>query len=960
MKHGFEQLREIHLDELGAQMHEMVHQKTGLKLLWLEREEVNKTFGIAFPTFPNDDTGVFHIIEHSVLCGSKNYPVKDPFVELLKSSMNTFLNAMTFSDKTFYPISSKNDKDFINLMRVYLDAVFYPSIYSNPECFMQEGWHYEKSEDGSLIYKGVVFNEMKGVYADPDAKLETELSRALYPDNAYGYVSGGDPKSIPQLTYEQFVSTHKKHYSPANAFVILDGKLDIDKVLEIIDAEYLCDIPAGEAVKLPDLQKPVDAGNIEVEYEISPEEEAENRYITAWGRVIGKFDETEKIIALRTLSDVLCGSIQDPLSACVVNEGLAESVSFELSDVVLQPQLTIKAQNVKKEDLDEVENRIFKTLSDLSENGIDKEQLEAALTHLEFQMRENDFGSYPQGLIFGMDILDSWLYGGEPEKNLEVGKYFSEIRNKMDSGYFENLIREAVLDNPHRCKVTMIPSKTVGEEIRREETKKLSEISTSLSKEDWDKIENNCRSLSEWQDTPDSEEAVATLPKLTLDDINITPEKLPTKNCEINGINTLVHTLNSNSIAYVNLYFDVDGCTQEELSALSFASALLGEIATEHHGAQELMNLKRLLCGNIGCTVSTVEKDNSKKCRTFLHMGFSALSKNVEKATSLACEMINSTDFSNTEDIYSILCQSRMELLQNILVSGSQVAMGRTAAQLSPAGVCNECTYGFEYYRWLKSTQENWNPDEFVTEVKDLLSDIISKDRLTLSVTADESTDCEKIAKIISQSIPNNRKESKDKKSLIREWGTAREGIAIPAEVSFAVMTGDMRNTESGLNGHTSVAAKIVSLDYLWTVIRMQGGAYGTGMVVRPNSTVSCYSYRDPSADRSLSCFKECSAHLRALCDNNTDITGFIIGTVADASPVMTPRAKGSLADRLYFRGVGDEDRERKMKEIVSTTLKDLSDTADLLDEIYNSPAVCVVGNKEHLDKCGLDTVLTV
>ena len=309
MAHGFKQLRKEHLGELKADMYEMVHEKTGLKLLWLDRDEENKTFGIAFPTFPEDDTGVFHIIEHSVLCGSKNYPVKDPFVELLKSSMNTFLNAMTFSDKTFYPISSKNGKDFINLMRVYLDAVFYPAIYQNPECFRQEGWHYEKGENGELLYKGVVFNEMKGVFADPDAKLETVMSKALFPDNAYGYVSGGDPKSIPELTYESFIAAHKKHYSPSNAFIILDGKMDIDAVLKIINDEYLENIPVGEKVELPELQKAVDAGEIVTEYEISPDENADNRYILAWGRVVGDFSDTEKIVAVRALSDVLCGSV---------------------------------------------------------------------------------------------------------------------------------------------------------------------------------------------------------------------------------------------------------------------------------------------------------------------------------------------------------------------------------------------------------------------------------------------------------------------------------------------------------------------------------------------------------------------------------------------------------------------------------------------------------------------------
>lgn len=957
MAHGFRQLRKVRLGELKADMYEMVHEKTGLKLLWLDRDEENKTFGIAFPTFPEDDTGVFHIIEHSVLCGSKNYPVKDPFVELLKSSMNTFLNAMTFSDKTFYPISSKNDKDFINLMRVYLDAVFYPAIYQNPECFRQEGWHYEKGENGELLYKGVVFNEMKGVFADPDAKLETVMSKALFPDNAYGYVSGGDPKVIHELTYENFIAAHKKHYSPSNAFVILDGKMDIDEVLKIINDEYLEDIPAGEKVELPLLQSAVDAGEIVAEYEISPDENAENRYILAWGRVVGTFDDTEKIVAVRALSDVLCGSVKSPLNACVLSDSLAEAVSVDLPEIVLQPQLIIKVQNLKKEDADEIEKRIFDTLSSLAENGIDRSQLEAALTHLEFQMRENDFGSYPQGLVFGMDILDSWLYGGEPERNLEVGELFKNLRAKMDEGYFEKIIKEEFIDNPHRCKVMLVPSKTVGDRIRAEETERLKKTSERFDDGDWERVEKDCERLALWQDTPDSEEAVATLPRLTLDDIKAQPENIPTEEITVGGVKALVHKLNSNGIVYVNLYFDANGCTENEISALSFASSLMGEIATEKHSSEELLNLKRTLCGSIGSTVSCYEKDGSTDCSAYFHMSFSAMEKNVEKAIELAGEILTSTDFSNAEDSFSLLCQNRMEMLQSILMSGSQIAMGRTAAQLSKGGAIAECNYGFEYYNWLKNMQENWSAEEFCKKINALLGKIICREKLTVSVTG-EPDNTQEIIKAVSQTVPEKATGTLD--GNIEPWGIRKEGIAIPADVSFAVMTGDLRKLGKKADGNVSVAAKIVSLNYLWTVIRMQGGAYGTGMVVRPTGTVSCYSYRDPSVSASLESFKKTPDYLREIAESDGDITGFIIGTVADSLPVLTPRAKGALGDRLWFRGVSEEDRRTRMNQIVSATPDDLKTVAQSLEECYMEPAVCVVGNREQLEKCGLDTILSV
>lgn len=957
MAHGFKQLRKEHLGELKADMYEMVHEKTGLKLLWLDRDEENKTFGIAFPTFPEDDTGVFHIIEHSVLCGSKNYPVKDPFVELLKSSMNTFLNAMTFSDKTFYPISSKNDKDFINLMRVYLDAVFYPAIYQNPECFRQEGWHYEKGENGELLYKGVVFNEMKGVFADPDAKLETVMSKALFPDNAYGYVSGGDPKSIPELTYENFIAAHKKHYSPSNAFVILDGKMDIDAVLKIINDEYLEDIPAGEKVELPELQKAVDAGEIVAEYEISPDENADNRYILAWGRVVGDFSDTEKIVAVRALSDVLCGSVKSPLNACVLGDSLAEAVSVDLPEIVLQPQLIIKVQNLKKEDADEIEKRIFDTLASLAENGIDRNQLEAALTYLEFQMREKDYGSYPQGLVFGMDILDSWLYGGKPEKNLEVGELFKNLRAKIDEGYFEKIIKEEFIENPHRCKVMLVPSKTVGDKIRAEETERLKKTSERFDDEDWERVEAECEKLALWQDTPDTEEAVATLPRLTLQDIKAQPEAIPTEEITVGNIPTLVHKINSNGIVYVSLYFDANGCTENEISALSFATSLLGELATEKHSSEELLTLKRTLCGSVSSTVSCYEKDGSTDCSAYFHVNFSAMEKNIKKAIQLIGEVLTTTDFSNGEDSFSLLCQNRMEMLQSILVSGSQVAMGRTAAQLSKHGVISECNYGFEYYNWLKNMQENWSAEEFCKKINALFNKIICREKLTVSVTGTPES-VEEIVNEIASTLPEKSIGTLDGK--IEPWGLRKEGIAIPADVSFAVMTGDLRKLGKTATGSVSVAGKIVSLNYLWTVIRMQGGAYGTGMVVRPSGTVSCYSYRDPSVSASLESFKKTPDYLRSVADADSDITGFIIGTVADSLPVLTPRAKGALGDRLYFRGVSEKDRKKRMEQIVSTSHSDLKAVAESLEECYKNPAVCVVGNREQLEKCNLDTILSV
>ena len=457
--HGFVVEREVSLPELDAVMYQMKHEKTGLELVWISREEENKVFGIGFETLPWNDTGVFHILEHSVLCGSKNYPVKEPFVELLKNSMNTFLNAMTFPDKTFYPVASRNDKDFVNLMRVYLDAVFYPAVYTKPEIFYQEGWHYEFDSEGKPGYKGVVFNEMKGAFADADELMDMTINRALFPDTPYRYVSGGDPTKIPDLTYEEFIESHKRFYSPSNAYVYLDGAMDIDAILGIINDEYLSSFEQTKRMDPPTLQSAVDAGEQQIEYEIGADENEDGKIRLSWGRVIGTYAEREKLTAMQILSDVLTGNNQAPLTKAVLEDGLAETMRLYTIDGVANPWVKIEARNVKKENCKQVEKRIFDTLNALANGGLDHEKLEASMANLEFQMRERDYGSYPQGLILGMQVFDSWLYGGAPEANLQIGDLFVHLREKMKQGYFEHLVREELLENPHRCKVALIPSK---------------------------------------------------------------------------------------------------------------------------------------------------------------------------------------------------------------------------------------------------------------------------------------------------------------------------------------------------------------------------------------------------------------------------------------------------------------------------------------------------------------------
>lgn len=958
--HGFIVEREVPLPELDAVMYQMKHEKTGLELVWISREEENKVFGIGFETLPWNDTGVFHILEHSVLCGSKNYPVKEPFVELLKNSMNTFLNAMTFPDKTFYPVASRNDKDFVNLMRVYLDAVFYPAVYTKPEIFYQEGWHYEFDSEGKPGYKGVVFNEMKGAFADADELMDMTINRALFPDTPYRYVSGGDPTKIPDLTYEEFIESHKQFYSPSNAYVYLDGAMDIDAILGIINDEYLSSFEQTKRMDPPTLQSAVDAGEQQIEYEIGADENEDGKIRLSWGRVIGTYAEREKLTAMQILSDVLTGNNQAPLTKAVLEDGLAETMRLYTIDGVANPWVKIEARNVKKENCKQVEKRIFGTLNALANGGLDHEKLEASMANLEFQMRERDYGSYPQGLILGMQVFDSWLYGGAPEANLQIGDLFVHLREKMKQGYFEHLIREELLENPHRCKVVLIPSKTAGEARRAKEAKRIEDESAMWSDKVREEIIAKQERLETWQNSEDTPEQLAALPHLELSDLSRTPQEQPIEELVIDGQKVLVHRVNSSGIAYITLYFDENHYTEAELPALGLLCRLFGNLETTQSSVEELNNRVRLLCGSMTFFISTFNiKDDSSCCTVKLCASFSTLESNVDQAVSLAAEILTQTRFdtANSEKaVLDLLRQIKMGCFEQTVMGGHAAALGRVSAQMSVSSVVSECTGGVTFYQWLKAQEENWNWNSLREKLTVLYEKAVSKEQLTISLTGNTDAYAANVVQMLQELLPSKPDLLKTQTIAIKPWGIKKEGIIIPADIAFAV-----RGTITGnYNGAWQTAAKIVSLSYLWNVIRVQGGAYGTGMLTRANGGFYCYSYRDPSARESLRKYLDCSSFLKEFAAQNPDLTGFIIGTVSDQSPLQTPRMKGQAADNLYWRQISWEERCTRWQQILETTPEKLAQVAEQISTAMKEGGICVVGGAEQMEGCGLDEIITL
>ena len=988
--HGFHIDRIRRLEELNGDFYEMTHGLTGARLVWLSRSEENKTFGIAFQTQPQNDTGVFHILEHSVLCGSDRYPAREPFVELMKSSLNTFLNAMTFPDKTFYPFSSRNDQDFLNLMRVYMDAVLHPMIYKKPEIFYQEGWHYEFAEDKTPFYKGVVFNEMKGVFASPDTLLQNEMNRRLFPDTCYRFVSGGDPEHIPDLTWEEFTDVHRRLYHPSNAYIFLDGHMDIDTVLKLLDEEYLSGFGRQAAPAPIPWQPAVDGGNAVLTYELSPQEELEGRIRCARGYVAGTFNDREKLIALKALADVLCQGNQTPLKKKILENGLGRDVSLSVVDGVLQPWVLLEIRDTSTEKLDAAENELLETLKALSENGLDHERILATLTNMEFQMRQRDYGRMPQGLVFGINALESWLYGGDPAANLVVGDLFDQLREKCASGYFEQLLKEVFLENNHTCRVILEPSHTAEEARRQAEAQRLLKARESWSEETLQTLIQRQKDIEAWQSTPDTPEALATIPMLRLDQIPPEPEALPMDVQNHEYIPVLFHPMATGGITYLNLYFALDDLTPEELSRAAFLASLLGSLQTHGRTYEALQTAMRTHFGSLSFQVEAYGRFGQPgDCRTFLCAFASVLDSKSADAMPLLLEMLTDTVLDDSDKVLALLRQQITALTQGIIMSGNSFAMQRVAAGFTAEGAVSEYTGGITYLQWMKALEKDFaNAYPLLcAQLKDMVKRLFTTARLTISVTgatdhvpAAAAAICQKhlpagsftqpesgsatqpgsgsVARPESnsaaQSESSSAAQSQDDTTRPAGGGFAlkpcREGIIIPADVSFAFLGGicDPEN-----NGALLVANRAVSLTYLWNVIRVQGGAYGAGMVRGNSGFAGFYSFRDPTAARTLDYFCQTPDFLTDFCAQKADLDPFIIGAVAESDPLLTPRIRGKTSDSRYFKGITHGDLCRTRRQILGATADALAEIVPDLKAMTGAAGVCVIGSKGQIEACG-------
>ncbi len=941
--HGFKVTGVRRSEELKGTLYEMEHVKTGALLAWLDNGCDNKLFSATFKTLPWDNTGVFHILEHSVLAGSDNYPVKEPFLDLIKSSMNTFLNAMTFPDKTMYPVSSKNEQDFINLTRVYLDAVFRPAIYHNDSIFRQEGWHYEVEED-EPFYNGVVFNEMKGAYASVDTQIEDELQKALFPDSIYGFISGGDPAEIPDLTYENFLRAHSEFYSPSNCRIWLDGDVPIDRVLGIIDDEYLSTFEKDEKAHEIRMQEPVPSIDTVRFYQIGKDEDEAKKSHLVLGKVFSDWEDRKRNIAYTLVSIYLAGDNESPLKRAILERGLAQDVEFTIMDGIAQPFYAIVFRNMESSDKEEILRVYRETLEKILAEGIDRDSLTGCINRFDFSLRET---GEPQGLYRAMNAMNSWLYGGDPLLYLESNHLVHELREALDGTLYTDIIRE-LLDDTGLVTITMLPSKTKGDEDAEKEYERVTKEYSSFSEEELKEVEDIYNRMRKWQDTPDSPEAVATLPVLELSDVDPEPQWIEPEVIEKNGVKFLYEPVFTNGVAHVNLYFSLSGISENGLKMASAMTEFIGLLPTRKHSAAELQKETRKIFGGLDYNVITPwVKGDTSWAKPIFAVNFSVLEENLEQAIDLIIEILTETDFDNKDIISENLLQCKEAIYQGIMGSGNRFAARRLLANYTAAAYLEETVNGYDFYLFIKKLLDDMkeDPGQFVETWKWLSGQIFTSSRLMVGETSTERHDVlERFAAELPVGDP-----APDYIEIPVRGAAKKEAILIPAGISFAAFGANMNKYGFTSDGRFQVLSQIMTYGYLWDEIRVHGGAYGCGFSTGLTGNLVFTSYRDPNPQNSLKVYANAGDFIRDYTESDEDLTKYIISSVAGMDGLVSSARRGYGQELNYIRGTDYNDLLTIRQQMLSTDKAQLAELAELFDKAGLDGSACVIGNEDAI-----------
>ena len=956
---AYEVLQTEDLSDLKSKGTLLKHKKSGARVLLMENDDENKVFTIGFRTPPSDSTGVPHIMEHSVLCGSKEFPVKDPFVELVKGSLNTFLNAMTYPDKTVYPVASCNDKDFQNLMHVYMDAVFYPNIYQNDKTFRQEGWSYKLDDpDGELTISGVVYNEMKGAFSSPEGVLDRVVLNSLFPDNAYSVESGGDPEVIPELTYEQFLDFHRKYYHPSNSYIYLYGDMDMEEKLRWLDEKYLSDFENEPVDSEIHLQKPfTEMKEVVQEYSIASEESEEDNTYLSYNKVIGTTLDEKLYLAFEILDYALLSAPGAPLKKALLDAGVGKDISGSYDNGVYQPIFSVISKNANVEQKEEFVRVIEDTLKDIVKNGINKKALRAGINYHEFRFREADFGNYPRGLMYGLQLFDSWLYDEtKPFIHMQAIPTFEFLKEQVETGYFEELIQKYLLDNTHGSIVIIKPERGRTARMDKELADKLQAYKDSLSKEEIDALVKATKELEEYQEEESAPEDLAKIPVLGREDISREIAPIYNKELETSGVKLVHHGVETNGIGYTALLFDLSGIPEEKLPYISILQSVLGIINTKNYEYSELFNEINVHTGGIGTSLelyTDVTKVKEKEFRATFEIKGKALYPKMDVLFSMMREILMESDLGDEKRLKEILAMLKSRLQMSFLSSGHTTAALRSLSYTSPMAKFKDDTDGIGYYEVVKELEENFEEKkaELIANLRQIAQQIFRKDNLIISYTssADGLAPMEEAFAKIADTLHTEEKEAA---TLCEIHCVKRnEGFKTSSKVQYVARTGNFIDRGVEYTGALQILKVILSYDYLWQNVRVKGGAYGCMSSFNRIGEGYLVSYRDPNLEKTMEIYEGVVDYLKNFNVDDRDMNKFIIGTISNIDRPMNPAAKGSRSMNLYMNHVSAEMIREERDQILDAQQSDIRALADVLQALLDAHELCVIGSEEKIEE---------
>ena len=950
----YEILDEHRVEDVQSDGFILRHKKSGARIAILSNNDDNKVFYIGFRTPPEDETGVPHIIEHTTLCGSKKFPVKDPFIELAKGSLNTFLNAMTYPDKTVYPVASCNDQDFKNLMDVYLDAVFNPNITKYEEIFKQEGWHYELTgKDDELKINGVVYNEMKGAYSSPDEVLSSQIYRSLFPDNTYSKDSGGNPEYIPKLTYEAYLDFYHKYYHPSNSYIYLYGDMDVVERLVWLDKEYLSLYDYKKVNSEINKQPAFDEiKNVEAQYSITMDDSQENKTYLSYNRVVGDTLDEMLYQAFDVLDYALVSSPGAPVKQALIDAGIGDDVYGSYDAGILQPVFSFVAKNANASQADEFESIIENTLKEVVKTGINKEALLAGINSSEFKFREADFGQFPKGLLFGLNCLDSWLFDDmKPFIHLECLGTFAKLRKAVDTDYFEKLIQEYLLDNTHGSSVTVKPKRGLGNEREEALAKELSDYKASLSDEEIKKLIEDTEHLKKYQEEPSSDENLRKLPMLTRADMKKNAMPFSNIEDELLDVKVVRHDIESNGIDYISFLFDAGDFAQSELGYLGFFTNALGLVSTEKYSYTDLANATNIYTG--GISTGTASHPDIKDRNNFVfkfEVKLKVLEKNLDKALELMEQMLLSSDFTDTKRLGELVAQIKARLQANLSSSGHLVAAMRSMSSFSRYALYQDELKGIAFYRSICHIEKELSesPKSVSDKLAAIAKKLFARNRMLISFTGNNEAygnakpSLEKvIAGFDKMSAVGNQAEV--------HFNTAKEAFIDASQIQYVAKTGDFICEGYEYTGALRLLRIILSYDYLWINVRVKGGAYGCMNTFLRSGESYFVSYRDPNLSDTLDVYDRIPEYIKSFSPDERDMTKYIIGTFSALDTPMNPEAKGSRSLSAYLEGITYEQIQKERNEILNAQPEDIRRLADLVEAVLKKDSICVIGNENMI-----------